>query len=221
MDNILELKNVKKTFGEKVILEDINLKIKNKEFVSIMGKSGSGKSTLINILAGQILPTFGDVFWNSQKISSLKDKEISNLRLNNIGFINQDPLLFKEMNVFENITLPLRIANKFNHKNIEKTKQYMEKFGIIDLINNKTNELSGGQIQRVSIIRALIMNPLIIIADEPTGNLDDFNRDKFLDFLKFIHNDFNLSTIIVTHDKVVADSCDTKYIINNKRLVIN
>lgn len=216
---ILESKNLTKNFDQHLIVDNINIQVKYGEFISIMGKSGSGKSTLLNMLIGQLSPSSGDVFIESKNINKLKDKEISQIRLNKIGFIHQEPLLFEEFNVFENITLPLRLANQLNKDSKLKAENYMDKLDISNLKFEKIHALSGGERQRVSIVRALIMDPSLLIADEPTGNLDRDTKNKFMNLLQSIHKEFNLTTIIVTHDDEVAKSCDRHYIIQNQSLI--
>lgn len=220
MDNlILEAKGINKNFNGNVVLRDINLQIKRGDFVSIMGKSGSGKSTLLNILIGQLIPSEGCVLIQDSNINNMKDKDISEMRLNKIGFINQDPLLFEEFNVEENIQLPLMIANKLNKKEKNRLNGYMKTLDIENLKYKKIHELSGGEKQRVSIVRALSMKPVLLIADEPTGNLDSETKMYFMKLIKKIHDEFNLTTVIVTHDDVISKMCDKHYVIENQSLI--
>lgn len=219
MTKLIEAKNIYKEFGGRTVLNDINVVINKGDFVSIMGRSGSGKSTLLNILIGQIRPTSGDVFIDNFNINKMKDREISSLRLNKLGFVNQDPLLFEEFNVQENIEMPLRIAGMLTKRNKYIVSEYMEKLSITELKDKKIHELSGGEKQRVSIVRALSMNPSILIADEPTGNLDDETKMSFINLIKKIHNDFDLTTVIVTHDKSISELCDKHYEIKDQSLI--
>jgi ABC-type lipoprotein export system ATPase subunit len=215
---IIKTENINKSFGDNVILSNINLSISSGEFVSIMGRSGSGKSTLLNILIGQQNPSSGVVLIDGSNINEMKDKDISSLKLNKIGFINQDPLLFEEFDVEENISLPLLIAGNLNLKSKALIYKYMEILGIADLKEKKIHQLSGGEKQRVSIVRALSMKPIILIADEPTGNLDNETKMNFMNLIKKIHHDLSLTTIIVTHDEEVSLMCDKHYIIKNQSL---
>lgn len=218
MTKLIEARSVYKSFDNNDVLVDINIVIEKGDFISIMGKSGSGKSTLLNILIGQLKPTSGNIFIENFNVNEMKDREISSLRLNKLGFVNQDPLLFEEFNVLENIEMPLRIAGKLNRENRKLVYGYMEKLDIIDLKNKKIHELSGGQKQRVSIVRALSMKPQILIADEPTGNLDDESKMDFINLLRTIHKDFDLTTVIVTHDKTISSLCDKHYEIKDQSL---
>ncbi|MBR4892966.1 MAG: ABC transporter ATP-binding protein [Clostridia bacterium] len=181
------------------VLEDINIKINKGEFVGIVGQSGSGKSTLSNIIAGLLKPTGGKVEIEGRDIWSLGDRKISEFRNKTLGFVFQSFNLIPGMTALENVMLPLAYS-KIKHKNrIEYAKEELLKVGLEDRIYHKPNEMSGGQMQRVSIARAMINKPKIIIADEPTGNLDSDSSDVIINLIKQINKN-GVTVIMVTHN---------------------
>ena len=198
---MIEFKNVSKIYKTKKgvetkALNNINLKIGNKGMVFIVGKSGSGKSTMLNLLGGLDNITSGELLINNQNISKFKNKQYDAYRNTYIGFIFQEFNILEEYNVYENINLALRLQNKKQTK--EEIDNLLKKLGIENLGTRKINELSGGQKQRVAIARALIKNPKIILADEPTGNLDQTSSKQIFDLLKEISKE--KLVIIVSHD---------------------
>lgn len=204
----LELKNINKTYGNKDnivhALNNINLKVNQGEFISIIGKSGSGKSTLLNILGFLDTPTNGVYIYDNKNILDLNDKKISKLRNKTFGFILQFFGLINDETVFENIKIPLKYSDKFNKKNYKKLIETIsKKLEIDDKLNFKPKELSGGQCQRVAIARALINDPDIILADEPTGALDNKTGNQVINILKQL-NELGKTVIIVTHDTNIA-----------------
>ena len=181
------------------VLEDINININKGEFVGIVGQSGSGKSTLSNIIAGLLKPTGGKVEIEGRDIWSLGDRKISEFRNKTLGFVFQSFNLIPGMTALENVMLPLAYS-KIKHKNrIEYAKEELLKVGLEDRIYHKPNEMSGGQMQRVSIARAMINKPKIIIADEPTGNLDSDSSDVIINLIKQINKN-GVTVIMVTHN---------------------
>ncbi len=218
---MIKLKNVWKTYKidedlSFTALKNINLEIKEKEFVSIVGPSGSGKSTLMHIIGLLDQPTKGEVFINGKNISKIKnDNLISQIRNEIIGFVFQQFNLINKLTVLENIILPTIYSRKkldFNPQ--EKALFLIKKFNLAGKENSYPNKLSGGQQQRVAIARALIMNPSFILADEPTGNLDTKNGEIILELLKKLNQEEKKTIIIVTHDPKIAQK--TKRIINIK-----
>lgn len=205
--NLLNLKNVSKIYKTGKIdvcaLNDINLSINKGELVAIIGESGSGKSTMLNLLGGLDTPTSGEINVDGMIINKLGDNELSNYRRDSIGFVFQYYNLLPYFTVEENIVLPLRMAKK------KVDKDYLEKIintlGLNDRITHLPSELSGGQQQRVAIARALINKPNIILADEPTGNLDSKNTKEVLELLKHTSSKFNQTIIIVTHDLSITN----------------
>ena len=192
-----DFKNNRNTFK---ILKDINLDVKEGEFLSIMGPSGAGKTTLLNILSTIDKPTSGKVYYENKDINKISNKELSKFRRDNIGFIFQDYNLLDSMSVEDNIALPLVIANEKQSKIKSEIIKLSKFFGIEAHLKKYPYELSGGQKQRVAIARALITSPKIIFADEPTGALDSKSSSELLNCLKEMNEKFNVTVIMVTHD---------------------
>nr|WP_269719689.1 MULTISPECIES: ABC transporter ATP-binding protein [Bacillus] len=196
-----EYKTHRNTF---TILDQINFEVEVGEFISIMGPSGAGKTTLLNILSTVDRPTSGTVLYDGNNIHSLKNKELSKFRRDNIGFIFQDYNLLDSMSVEDNIALPL-VVSKATSKRIEtEVKRLAEFFGIDAHLKKYPYELSGGQKQRVAAARALITSPKIIFADEPTGALDSKSSSELLNCLKDMNEQFGVTVIMVTHDAFSA-----------------
>ena len=202
---MIVLKNVAKTYGKGnnafQALKDIDLEIKEGEFVSIIGASGSGKSTLMNILGALDVPSSGEYFLNGQNVGKLKDNTLSDFRNRKVGFVFQRFNLLNTLSVFDNVALPARYAGLENIE--EKVMNSLKTVGLEDKYKNKANELSGGQMQRVAIARALITDPEIIMADEPTGNLDSKTGKEIMKLIKELHQKGH-TIILITHDKYVA-----------------
>lgn len=184
---------------------DVNLTIKDKEYVSILGSSGSGKSTLMYLIGLLEHPTRGKLFLEGIDVSKLSDDQLSKIRNENVGFIFQSFNLINKYTVYENILLPTMYAKrKLDFIPEARAEELLKKFGIWDRRNFYPNKISGGQQQRVAIARALIMNPKIILADEPTGNLDSKTGDEILDLLESLNKEFGVTIVLVTHEKDVA-----------------
>lgn len=210
MNSLIVLKNIWKTYCidneiEFNALKNVSLEIYKKEFVSIVGPSGSGKSTLMHIIGLLDRPTKGKIIIKNQDVSQLNDDQISLLRNRFVGFVFQQFNLINKLTVLENILLPTIYSREklaFNPK--ERAKMLIKKFNIEEKENSYPNKLSGGQQQRVAIARALIMNPDLILADEPTGNLDTKNGQVVLELLEKLNKDEQKTVIIVTHDPEIA-----------------
>lgn len=203
---VVETVNLSKTYGKGNTrvdaIKDINLEIHQGEFVSIVGSSGSGKSTLLHLLGGVDKPSNGKVFVDGIDIYNLSEKELAIFRRRKIGFIFQSYNLIPVLTAEENILLPLLLDNKkIDHKHIEELTSIL---GLKDRLDHLPNELSGGQQQRVSIGRALAYNPSIVLADEPTGNLDSKTSKEIIDLLKISVRKYNQTLILVTHDLDLA-----------------
>nr|WP_312983849.1 ABC transporter ATP-binding protein [Clostridioides sp.] len=206
---ILKIENLNKIYGEEETevkaLNNINLEINKGEFVVIVGKSGSGKSTLLHIIGGLETPTNGDVFIDNIKVSSLDEKQRSLLRKDKIGLIFQSYNLIPVLTVEENIKLP---TINTNNKDDSYVDELMELLSIIDRKTHLPNQLSGGQQQRVAIARALVNKPTIILADEPTGNLDTKTESEVLKLLKESQEKYNQTIIMITHNMEIAKYAD-------------
>ena len=208
--NILETENLTKAYGKgdnKVIaVDDVTLKIKQGEFVAIIGASGSGKSTLLHLLGGVDRPTSGRVIIDGEDIFKHSDDEIAIFRRREIGIIYQFYNLIPSLNVVDNITLPLRLDHQ--KVNEEHLAQVLKMLKLTRVKDHLPNQLSGGQQQRVAIGRAFIANPAIILADEPTGNLDSNNSKEVVDLLKKASKDFQKTVVLITHDIKIAAEAD-------------
>ncbi len=207
---ILKVENLRKEYGEgnsKVIaLDGVNLEIERGEFVAIVGPSGSGKSTLLHLVGGVDRPTKGKVYINGKNIYEMNDDKLAIFRRRQIGLIYQFYNLIPILNVEENITLPLELDNRKADK--KQLKQLLKLLGLEYRKDHLPNELSGGQQQRVSIGRALITNPAIILADEPTGNLDSKSSDEIVSLLKKSNKEYNQTIIMITHNMEIAQQAD-------------
>ena len=209
--NLIRLENVTKDYnlGDLVIkvLKGITLKIDEGEFVAIQGRSGSGKSTLMNILGLLDIPTTGAYFLQDSNVSKFKEDELSYLRNKKIGFVFQSFNLLARATIFENVVLPGIYAGKSEKDRENTATSILEKIGLSEHINKKPNQLSGGQQQRVAIARALMNNPDIILADEPTGNLDTKSGQEVINLLKNLHK-LGKTIILITHEKDIAQQTD-------------
>lgn len=205
--SVIELKNVSKIYdmGEVKVhaLRGVSMKVKGGEFVCIMGPSGSGKSTLMDMIGCLNIPTSGTVFLEGQDISKLRESGLARIRGSKIGFIFQFFNLYPGLTVTENIALPMRIHN-YNEKEIKKkVTELLEMVGLEQRHEHLPSQLSGGEVQRVAIARALSTNPSIVMADEPTGNVDTKTSEEIMDFFKKLHNTGE-TIVMVTHEKFVA-----------------
>lgn len=189
-------------------LRGVTMKIKRGEFVAIMGPSGSGKSTLLNLIGAIDRPTSGKILIDGINISMLNDNELAHLRNKKIGFIFQAYNLINRTTVLRNVELPAIVAGLSRKERIKKAKKMLEIVGLVDEIHRRPNYLSGGQQQRVAIARALINDPSIILADEPTGNLDSKTGREIMEYLRKLNEEFGTTVIVVTHDREIAEMAD-------------
>lgn len=205
---VIQLQNIKKVYQmglEKVYaLRDITTTINKNEYVALMGPSGSGKSTLMNIIGCLDTPTSGEYFLDNENVSTLLDDELAHIRNKNIGFVFQTFNLLPRMSSLENVALPLIYSGYNKTKRNEMAEAALEIVGLKDRMLHNPNELSGGQRQRVAIARAIVNNPAIILADEPTGNLDTKTSIEIMDIFKSIHDAGN-TVILVTHEPDIAE----------------
>jgi putative ABC transport system ATP-binding protein len=207
MDKVIEIKEIVKNYqvGSVIVraLRSVSLDIKRNEYVAIMGPSGSGKSTLMNILGCLDTPTKGMYVLNGTDVSKMEDDRLAEIRNKEIGFVFQTFNLLPRYTALENVTLPLIYGGVPRHEREEHAVKTLDLVGLGDRMTHKPNELSGGQRQRVAIARALINNPSIILADEPTGNLDSKTSNDIMGLLDKIHEDGN-TVIVVTHEEDIA-----------------
>ena len=211
MNTILELCHIEKIYGEKEnqvkALHDINMKVSEGEFIAIVGTSGSGKSTLLNLIGGLDIPTKGEIIIKGRNFSSLKRKEQTIFRRRNIGFVFQNYSLMPVLNVYDNVALPMTF-DRGNHKNHKYIEELLKEMEIWDKRKKYPSELSGGQQQRTAIARAMINKPAILLADEPTGNLDTSTTLEVIGLLKTSCQKYNQTILMVTHNEMIAQVCD-------------
>ena len=208
---IVAIENLSKVYQlgslELRVLRDLDLSIEQGEYVAIMGPSGSGKSTLLNMIGCLDRPTSGNYFLGGQNVSELEDTQLSLIRGARIGFVFQSFNLINQLNVIENIGVPMYYQGRSERQSAERAKELAEMVGLGDRVEHRPSELSGGQQQRVAIARALANDPLIILADEPTGNLDSESGAEILKILVDLHKQ-GKTLIVVTHDRDIAASAE-------------
>ncbi|MDD3321690.1 MAG: ABC transporter ATP-binding protein [Paludibacter sp.] len=205
---MIKAKNIHKSFGELEVLKGVDLDVKKGEIVSIVGPSGAGKTTLLQILGTLDKANSGEVLLNNVDFNSLNEKDLAAFRNNHIGFIFQFHQLLPEFTALENVMIPALIGLRDKKKTTEKAKEILAYLQLSDRMDHKPNELSGGEKQRIAVARALINDPEIILADEPSGSLDSKNRDELHKLLFDLRDKFGLTIIIVTHDKELAALSD-------------
>ena len=219
--SILQTTELKKYYGAKPnitrALDGVTLSIEKGEFVAIVGTSGSGKSTLLNMIGGLDVPTSGKVIVDGRELSTLKDEQLTIFRRRKIGFIFQNYNLVPVLNVYENIVLPVELDGNMVDKKF--MKEVVQMLGLEDKLNNMPNNLSGGQQQRVAIARALVSKPAIVLADEPTGNLDSKTSADVLGLLKTTSQKFHQTLVMITHNNEIAQLADRIIRIEDGKIV--
>ena len=215
----ISLKNVLKQYddGDVTALNHINLSIEKGSFVSIIGPSGSGKSTLLNMLGALDKPDSGEIIIGNINLG--QEKDLSDFRRDEIGFVFQLHNLLPNLSVQENVEIPLVGTDLSESEKEKRALTYIEAVGLLDKKDNKPNKLSGGQRQRVAIARALVNNPSIILADEPTGSLDSKTGEMVLNILKNMHEKYNVTLVIVTHDNDVAKLAERTIVIKDGQII--
>ena len=209
---LLELVNVSKSYvseSEEINpLKGINLRIYEGQFIAVVGRSGSGKTTLLNIMAGLDKPTIGDILIQGSNITAMDENSLTEIRRTTIGFIFQSFGLLPLLSAFENVELPLRISGVEHNERFDRTKEALEIVGLNPRSNHRPYELSGGEQQRVSIARAIVTNPAIILADEPTGELDSTNAESIFGLFKDMVVERGMTIIAATHDSSLLSMAD-------------
>jgi lipoprotein-releasing system ATP-binding protein len=212
MADFVELRDIRKTYGTVVrtqALRGISLKFEEGEYAGIIGRSGSGKSTLLNILGTLDRPTSGEMRFEGKDLFKAGDDDLARFRNRTIGFIFQFHYLLPEFSALENVLLPYRVLHgRLTETATRRAKDIVERVGVAPRMHNRSTELSGGEQQRIAIARALVNEPRIILADEPTGNLDSDTSESVKDLLRGINKDLRTTFLIVTHDRHIAAGCD-------------
>lgn len=225
MNNMLELKKINKIYGTEIktqVLFDVDLVFEERSFNSIIGQSGSGKSTLLNIIGTLDKPTSGEVIIDGIDASKMSNRKLAELRNRTLGFVFQFHYLLPEFTALENVLMPYRIkSGTVTREIIEEAEGIMRIVGLEKVQNNPSSKMSGGQQQRTAIARALINRPKIILADEPTGNLDSDTTELIYDLMRKINEDFGTTFIIITHDRKIAEKADRIVEIKDGRINID
>lgn len=217
---MIELINVNKTYkiGKKQLkaIKNISMVIQNNEFIAIKGPSGSGKTTLLNLIGALDSPDSGQILFEGENISTMSNKQRYKFRARNLGFVFQNYNLIPELTVYENVEIPLLITNSKDRK--ERINSIIEKVELLSHIDHKPSELSGGQMQRVSIARALVKQPPLILADEPTANLDSKTGKNIIELMLKLNKDTNTTFIIATHDENILEKIDRVISITDSKI---
>lgn len=219
---MITAKNIHKKYGDLEVLKGVDLEINKGEVVAIVGPSGAGKTTLLQILGTLDTPSKLEgtsLSINSENVLNLKDSSLSKFRNNEIGFIFQFHQLLPEFTALENVCIPAFIANTSKNKAEQKAKELLEFLGLSHRLNHKPNELSGGEQQRVAVARALINDPAVIFADEPSGNLDSESANSLHELFFTLRNKFNQTFVIVTHNQELADQADRKLKMKDGKII--
>ncbi len=214
-DKMIKVTNIHKSYGKLEVLKGIDLEIKKGEIISIVGASGAGKSTLLHIIGTLDRADTGNVSIDNIVVNNLPEKKLSEFRNKNIGFVFQFHHLFPEFTALENICIPAFIANLSRNNAEKKAKELLDFLNLSERMNHKPSELSGGEQQRIAVARALINNPSIILADEPSGNLDSASAVELHNLFFKLRDEFKQTFVIVTHNKELADMADRKLVIKD------
>jgi lipoprotein-releasing system ATP-binding protein len=205
---LVEVRNLRKQYGSLVLFEGINFEVRRQELLAIVGQSGAGKSTLLHILGALDTPSAGDVYFASTILRSLSPAESAAFRNCEIGYVWQFHYLLPEFTAAENVALPLLARGKSKREALQEAVHWLEEVGLGDRSSHRAGELSGGEQQRVSLARALVTTPKLLLADEPTGDLDDQTADALFGLIERLHASYGLTSILVTHNLPLARRCE-------------
>ena len=218
---MLKLQSISKKYDGQQILNGVDFTIGQKEFVSIVGKSGVGKTTLLSILSGLIQSDSGKIFFNDENIGNFNEEQLAQFRLMNIGIVFQDFKIISSLSVYDNVYLALHPRKDIEK---EKRKEMVEEMvalvGLRDKLDQLVDNLSGGEKQRVAIARSLVGMPKLVLADEPTGNLDEKTSEEIIKLFEKLHNELDTTFIVITHDKEIASKAQKSYQLTNHKLQI-
>jgi putative ABC transport system ATP-binding protein len=221
-ENLVGTFNLSKVYKRKrievIALKDVSLQVRRGEIVAIVGPSGSGKTTFMNMIGGLDRPTKGKVIVEGVDITQLSEQQLASFRLNKIGFVFQFYNLFPTLTAFENVEFPLILAGKPKEEREKRVWNLLEAVGMKERANHRPDELSGGEQQRIGIARALANNPALVLADEPTGDLDSENASAFMNLVRKLNKTYNTTFLIVTHDPIVSKECNRIYTIRDGKI---
>lgn len=212
---MIEIKDIEKSYGSLKVLKGVNLSIEESQVVTIVGASGAGKSTLLHLIGALDKPDSGEILIDGTAIQKLSDKELSDFRNQLIGFVFQFHHLLPEFSAIENVALPALIAGKSKKEALKEAERLLEFLKLSDRIHHKPSELSGGEQQRVSVARALINNPKLILADEPSGNLDSENAKKLHQLFFDLRDNFHQTFVVVTHNEELSRLSDRRIVMKD------
>ncbi len=216
---MIQARDIHKYYGKLHVLKGVNVSIPSGEIISIIGKSGAGKTTLLHILGTLDRPDEGVVTYQDTKVNQLNDKQLSIFRNKNIGFIFQFHHLLNEFTALENVCIPAFIAGKDRNQTLRKARELLSYLGLAERLTHKPAQLSGGEQQRVAIARSLINGPQVVLADEPTGNLDTVTSEDIHELIFKLRKDFNQTFVIVTHNQDLARRCDRTLLMEDGLIV--
>ncbi|MBQ6154960.1 MAG: ABC transporter ATP-binding protein [Bacteroidales bacterium] len=216
---MIEVKEIEKSYGTLQVLKKVSLSIENSKVVTIVGPSGAGKSTLLHIIGTLDKPDNGEVVIDGVNLNSLSDDKLAEFRNRHIGFVYQFHHLLPEFTALENVAMPALIAGKSRKESFDRAKELLDFLKLSDRVGHKPAQLSGGEQQRVSVARALMNNPELILADEPSGNLDTENARKLHDLFFVLRDTFKQTFIIVTHNEELAQLSDRKIVLQDGRVM--
>jgi putative ABC transport system ATP-binding protein len=217
-ETVIEVIELRKQYGNgKPVIDGVSFTVKKQEFVTVYGKSGCGKTTLLNILGGLDRPTSGRVEIDGQDTSGFSEDQLARVRLEKIGFVFQDYNLLMDLTVRENVALPMRFSKRKDHGRVD---ELLKRFDIAHLADERANRISGGEAQRAAIARALMNDPKIILADEPTGNLDHENTENVIKVFQLAIRDFGMTVVLATHDQDLASFASSTIFLSEGRATI-